>query len=196
MVDEWYENRIAEYLKKVLEQAEKTGMELTDENRALAEEMVRGNVSYFTRHWYRGFELQRYKAVSEALKLRLERPNPVPLTGDCVLLDIRDGEGALKYEAPMLMGDYYHQGEAFNCLCLSAGPHIWDVQAMKPDEPLPLSVSGGPFLPFESSRLTTQPVGQVVRHFWFWGNGARAEGGLYINRPVLQWGIDTTEGFY
>lgn len=196
MVDTWYEDRVAEHLKKVFAQAEKTGMALTDEDRALADEMVRGNFSYFTEHWFLGFELQRYKAVSKALKLRLERENPRPLRGDCVLLDIRDGNGELKYSAPMLMGDYYHRGEGFNCLAMSAGPHIYDVEGMKPAEDLPLSVSGGPFLPFESSRLTTKPLGQVNHSFWFWGNGARGNGGLYITRPVLQWGIDNTEGFY
>lgn len=196
MTDTWYEDQIARLLDKIFKQAEKTGMELTPENRALGDEMVRANFNYFDQHWYVGFELQLYKTVSDALKLRLERPNPRPLTGDCVLLDIRDGNGELKYAAPMLMGDYYHSGEGFNCLCLSAGPHIYDVAGMKPDENLGLSVSGGPFLPFESSRLTTQPVGSVPHMFWFWGNGARGGGGVYIHRPVLQWGIDSTEGFY
>ncbi|GAC03341.1 MAG: hypothetical protein CL578_05755 [Alteromonadaceae bacterium] len=57
---------------------------------------------------------------------------------------------------------------------------------------LSFSISGGYFAPAPGTKLS--PLGRTDGRFWFFGQRACANGGIYITQPIKRWLLDDSKG--
>lgn len=151
-------------------------------------EMICGNYMFLSahgRHSINPLWFERYKVVSQLLADKLNRNNPKPLAGDCVLINCNNGK--VYNDATITHGEDNSGTAGRLGVCVKAGCHIYDIH-QSAELSLGMSVSGGYFQGVNADEIT-DTFDTVENTFWFWAEKPTQNGGLYINRPVRRWAL-------
>lgn len=94
------------------------------------------------------------------------------------------------YEKALICREY----GSSRAICMNAGPHLHRPKVGETGA-LSMSVSGGYFHWHEKlESIELKPDGFVDANYWFWGESAGANRGIYITFPMRRWLIDDSEG--
>lgn len=130
--------------------------------------------------------LDNWKAYTQALR-DCSAVSSQPIPGHRVRVICKNGK---VYEKALICREY---GSA-KAICMNAGAHICR-PTLSNTGALSMSVSGGYFhwhKKLETIRMV--PDGTVDVNYWFWGESAGANRGIYLNFPMRRWLIDDSNG--
>jgi hypothetical protein len=157
---------------------------ISPDDHDLLRTLLKNNLSYrdgLSMYW-NSRVIERAKQALDTLNAL--RTRQTPQIGHCILLD---SESGYRCDAGHI-GDVYRlfeKGEMSVTLNASVHftPSYLGERGIDCSHP-----SGGPALRFNPAYL--KPHDEINRTFWFWGEGACGQGGIYITAPMKRWKLD------
>lgn len=142
--------------------------------------LVKGNLNYANRFDKALVEkAEQYRLAIDSLNA-----SEVPLVGHRVKVITSNG----KVYENAIIDRIDNEGGVH--ICMNGSAFMYPLSGDLRD--LSFSISGGYFSPAPASKLS--PLGRTDGRFWFFGERACADGGIFITHPIKRWLLDDSKG--